>query len=159
MSQVADFVSVIVRREQAVLLVQQSWDGDQAYWTLPGGQVEAGESATAAALREVHEEAGLTIATLGNVAYRVEMQQADDSRTRHSICYETEAWSGVPQVNDPDDLVTAAQFFDLREALYKISELDYRVTVEPAISYLQGTVPHGTLFRYRMFAPFAVERL
>lgn len=154
-----DFVAAIVRKQQQILLVQQSWDGETPYWTLPGGRVEADETAQEAAVREVAEETGLTVTELGCVAYRVEMQQADGSHTRHAICYEVDAWTGLPQANDPDGYVIAAQFFSLREALYKISELNYRVTAEPAISYLQGTVPIDTQFRYLMHAPFEVERL
>ena len=41
-----------------VLLVRRADDG---YWELPGGRVEVGESASAAVIREVAEEAGITI--------------------------------------------------------------------------------------------------
>ncbi|MGH3782942.1 MAG: NUDIX hydrolase [Pseudonocardiaceae bacterium] len=46
----------------AVLLVRRADDG---YWELPGGRVEVGESASAAAVREVAEEAGVTIKVTG----------------------------------------------------------------------------------------------
>ncbi|MFZ2119232.1 MAG: NUDIX domain-containing protein, partial [Pseudonocardiaceae bacterium] len=39
-----------------VLLVRRADDG---YWELPGGRVEVGESASAAVVREVAEEAGV----------------------------------------------------------------------------------------------------
>jgi 8-oxo-dGTP pyrophosphatase MutT (NUDIX family) len=45
-----------------VLLVRRVDDG---YWELPGGRVEVGESASAAAVREVAEEAGVTIKITG----------------------------------------------------------------------------------------------
>jgi ADP-ribose pyrophosphatase YjhB (NUDIX family) len=45
-----------------VLLVRRADDG---YWELPGGRVEVGESASAAVVREVAEEAGLTIKVTG----------------------------------------------------------------------------------------------
>lgn len=45
-----------------VLLVRRDDDG---YWELPGGRVEVGESASAAAAREVAEEAGVTIKITG----------------------------------------------------------------------------------------------
>ena len=41
-----------------VLLVRRADDG---YWELPGGRVEVGESASAAVVREVAEEAGVAI--------------------------------------------------------------------------------------------------
>ncbi|MBV8538992.1 MAG: NUDIX domain-containing protein [Pseudonocardiales bacterium] len=45
-----------------VLLVRRADDG---YWELPGGRVEVGESASAAAIREVAEETGVTIRVTG----------------------------------------------------------------------------------------------
>ncbi|MBV9729828.1 MAG: NUDIX domain-containing protein, partial [Pseudonocardiales bacterium] len=40
-----------------VLLVRRADDG---YWELPGGRIEIGESASAAVIREVAEETGVT---------------------------------------------------------------------------------------------------
>jgi len=45
-----------------VLLVRRADDGN---WELPGGHVEVGESASEAAIREVAEEAGVTIKVTG----------------------------------------------------------------------------------------------
>ena len=45
-----------------VLLVRRTDDG---YWELPGGRVEVGESASAAVVREVAEEAGVAIKVTG----------------------------------------------------------------------------------------------
>jgi 8-oxo-dGTP pyrophosphatase MutT (NUDIX family) len=45
-----------------VLMVQRADDG---YWELPGGRVDVGESASAAVVREVGEEAGVTIKVSG----------------------------------------------------------------------------------------------
>lgn len=49
----------IVRNDrEQILLVRRVDDG---YWELPGGRIEVGESASAAAVREVAEETGITI--------------------------------------------------------------------------------------------------
>lgn len=45
-----------------ILLVRRADDG---YWELPGGRVEVGESASAAVIREVAEEAGVAITVTG----------------------------------------------------------------------------------------------
>jgi 8-oxo-dGTP pyrophosphatase MutT (NUDIX family) len=52
-------VFAVVRNQCGqVLLVQRA---DTAYWELPGGWIEVGESARAALVREVAEEAGIAV--------------------------------------------------------------------------------------------------
>jgi 8-oxo-dGTP pyrophosphatase MutT (NUDIX family) len=52
-------VSAVIFDRRRRLLLQQRSDGGQ--WGLPGGSVEIGESLTAAVVREVSEETGLTV--------------------------------------------------------------------------------------------------
>lgn len=53
-------VGAVVRRADSVLLVRQSSGHSlEGRWTIPWGQIEAGESPTAAVLREIEEEAGV----------------------------------------------------------------------------------------------------
>jgi 8-oxo-dGTP pyrophosphatase MutT (NUDIX family) len=47
---------VVVRHGDAVLMIFDSW---RRQWELPGGMLEPGESARAAAVRELHEETGI----------------------------------------------------------------------------------------------------
>src|ERR1041385_2547102 len=51
------FALVVVRRGHRFLLTQERKYG--ATWSIPGGRVEAGESLTDAAIREVLEETGV----------------------------------------------------------------------------------------------------
>jgi ADP-ribose pyrophosphatase YjhB (NUDIX family) len=50
---------VLIQEDEKLLLVRQNY-GEQ-YWSLPGGVVEAGESITEAAIREVQEETNLHV--------------------------------------------------------------------------------------------------
>jgi len=51
--------SAAIFRRREVLLVERAKKPLQGLWSLPGGHIEAGEPATAAALREVREETGV----------------------------------------------------------------------------------------------------
>jgi len=62
---VAPFVFVAVRRPAGQLLLVRR--RDSGVWELPGGRVDLGESALAAAVRETAEEAGLVVRIIGVV--------------------------------------------------------------------------------------------
>src|SRR5215469_10882389 len=63
-------VSVVVLQGGDVLLVQRGKGAYRGLWSLPGGAIELGETAEAAARRELMEETGLLASdlTLGDVA-------------------------------------------------------------------------------------------
>jgi len=63
-------VSVVVLQGDDVLLVQRGKGAYRGLWSLPGGAIELGEPAEAAARRELLEETGLLASnlTLGDVA-------------------------------------------------------------------------------------------
>lgn len=50
-----------------VLVIKRSWGRNAGQWAMPGGRVDPGESAMAAALRELHEETAIE-ASEGDVA-------------------------------------------------------------------------------------------
>jgi phosphatase NudJ len=62
------FALVVVRRGDRFLLVRERKYGSP--WAIPGGRVERGEQLAEAAVREVHEEAGVPVVLTG--IYRVE---------------------------------------------------------------------------------------
>jgi 8-oxo-dGTP diphosphatase len=55
-------VGAIIRRGDAVLLVQRGRAPAAGKWSVPGGRVEFGETLAAAVVREVQEETGLSVA-------------------------------------------------------------------------------------------------
>jgi 8-oxo-dGTP diphosphatase len=57
--------SAALFRSCAVLLVERGSPPAEGLWSLPGGLIEPGETAIAAALREVREETGLRAEILG----------------------------------------------------------------------------------------------
>jgi 8-oxo-dGTP diphosphatase len=54
--------SLAVFRGNTVLLVERGQGRLKGFWSLPGGHIEPGEAARAAALRETREEAGIEVA-------------------------------------------------------------------------------------------------
>jgi len=57
--------SAAIFRDRAVLLVERGKGALAGIWSLPGGHIEPGETAAAAALREVGEETGVTARLFG----------------------------------------------------------------------------------------------
>ena len=55
---------VALIRGQTILLIKRSYEPFRGLWTFPGGGIEAGETPAECAVREVHEEVGLTVRTL-----------------------------------------------------------------------------------------------
>lgn len=55
-------VGVVIPHEDQILLVRHR-KGPKTYWMLPGGGLDYGETFSACAEREVHEETGLKIKT------------------------------------------------------------------------------------------------
>lgn len=56
---------LLLDADDRVLLLCSRGDAEGAYWYTPGGAVEAGESYEAAAMRELGEELGVSVASVG----------------------------------------------------------------------------------------------
>jgi 8-oxo-dGTP diphosphatase len=56
--------SVALVRKTDVLLIQRNRAPSEGLWTLPGGRLEAGETAEQCAIREIKEELGLGVFAL-----------------------------------------------------------------------------------------------
>ena len=69
--------SIAVFKGDTVLLVQRGRAPFRGLWSLPGGSIEPGESASEAALRELNEESGTT-AKIEGVVENVELAVTDD---------------------------------------------------------------------------------
>ncbi len=63
-------VSAGIFRDGKILLVRRAREPSKGFYTFPGGRVEFGESLVGALAREVFEETGLIIETIGLAGFR-----------------------------------------------------------------------------------------
>jgi len=140
-------VAAIIRRGDEILLVEQQGKDDLASsWALPGGRVESSELFHDALAREVREETGLMVATIGQLAYLV---QAESDHRTLVLMFEVKDWSGEIRVNDPDGYVLQARFVAQSDAIALLEKLPLRHMHEPLVAYLRGEVKPGAMWFYR----------
>jgi 8-oxo-dGTP pyrophosphatase MutT (NUDIX family) len=100
-----------------VLLVRRTDDG---YWELPGGRIELGESASAAAAREVAEEAGVTIEVTGlagvysDPAHVLAYPHGGGVYQQLAVCFH--ALAATTEARPDQDETSAAAWFDPERA-------------------------------------------
>jgi ADP-ribose pyrophosphatase YjhB (NUDIX family) len=75
-------IGVVVLRANTVLLIRRGRPPAEGSWSLPGGAQELGETAEAAARRELAEETGLTVGPLYLAGYVDSLHQDADGRLR-----------------------------------------------------------------------------
>jgi ADP-ribose pyrophosphatase YjhB (NUDIX family) len=96
-------IGIVVLRAGSVVLVRRGKAPNPGGWTLPGGAQELGETAEAAARRELAEETGLSVGTL-HLAGTVDLIRPDpDGRVRYhyTIIDFAALWvSGEPRAGD-----------------------------------------------------------
>ena len=91
--------SVLLFRGDEVLLVKRSGGTMSGLWSAPGGHVEMGETAFAAATRELLEETGLTAPALAALTtHVVGMDSASDASAR---VYEIAVFAGIAEPKAP----------------------------------------------------------
>jgi 8-oxo-dGTP diphosphatase len=124
--------SALIRRGDEILLVHQYRPQDPyPNWFLPGGRLEAGELLSEGLAREVWEEAGLDLVTVGQLAYCTHAFDAVEHSQSIAFVFEVAEWSGSPNSNDPDDTVSDVRWFPLEEALVHLERVPWHSMREP----------------------------
>ncbi len=112
---------VVCFRGSQVLLIRRATPPRLDEWSLPGGRIEWGEAAAAAALRELEEETAVRAELLGLIDV-VDGLFHDESGAceRHYVLVDyAAAWiSGEPIAGDD---ASEARFWSLDEALAKVA--------------------------------------
>ena len=114
--------------DSRVLLLQRSDDGT---WNLPGGRIEPGETAWAAALREAREEAGWSPEDTGTAPWGSPIQ----TRTRRGGAFVTfplrVGWAFLPGLNRES----------LAWAWVRPSDAAARFPLHPGVAQVLAQVP------------------
>lgn len=95
--------SAVVSDSDNRILLQRRTDNTR--WSIPGGRIEIGESASAAAVRETLEETGFIVRPLyvvGVYSDPANVVQYEDGEVRQqfSVCFACELLGGEPQTSE-----------------------------------------------------------
>lgn len=133
------YVGSIVFLDGAILLVQQpDFFTGELLWTLPSGGIEAGESPTVAAARELAEESGC----------RIDPDRFDliaTSEVRQNGRRLSQSWNFTASTTDPrlapadpDEEILDARWFEPARAVELLVTHRYDPIREPALRFLNG---------------------
>lgn len=95
--------AAVIVKDGRVLMVRRRVKEDQLSWQFPAGEVEAGESAAAAAVRETQEETGLTVRAAENLGERVHPNTG-----RTMVYVACDVVDGTAHVADEEELAEVA---------------------------------------------------
>jgi ADP-ribose pyrophosphatase YjhB (NUDIX family) len=99
-------VSAAIIRDGHVFIARRARGPALGVWTMPGGMVEAGETLSAALVREILEETSMTIEPVALAGHREVMVRDDEGRiSRHFVilCFASRWVSGEPMLNEELD--------------------------------------------------------
>ncbi|MFE0421577.1 NUDIX hydrolase [Streptomyces sp. NPDC058953] len=123
--------AAVVVHEGRLLMVRRRRSEGRLSWQFPAGEIEPGESAAAATVREAKEETGLDVAPLRLLGERV--HPSTGRRMTYTAC---EVTGGTARVGDPEDLAELA--WVRREEIAEFVPYGF---FEPVQRYLDETLP------------------
>jgi 8-oxo-dGTP diphosphatase len=150
-------VFVVIRNAAGEILLQQRANTGylDGYWDLPSGHVEHGESLLDAAVRELAEEVGVTVAK--DTLKLINIDQYFMGKTDHdyvNFTFAASGWQGEPRICEPEKCSTIGWFAlgALPEKCVNVvrvneragfgDQLTFAVTDRAAFESLVGPLPH-----------------
>lgn len=102
--QIATRIAVLALiKDDQVLLLQRSSDAPWMpnVWHVPGGRVEAGETVQEAAVREIREELGISVAVDDLTFQGVVAYDETNGEDVDTFQFSTHRWQGEPRLMEP----------------------------------------------------------
>jgi 8-oxo-dGTP diphosphatase len=156
--------SAILRDGDEILLVLEAAPGEEPSWALPGGRLEDGELIDECLEREMLEETGLRIESMGRLAFVKQIDNRQSGRHRGDLAgdylltvwtFEVDSWTGALEPRDPDGYVVEARWTPLQEAITKLAPGERH---DLTVMYLRGEIEPGSLHLLRRHADGSVSR-
>ena len=147
-------VGGVARRRDSVLLVHEFTLGGEGpdQWVLPGGRLEAGELLDVAVKREVEDETGLKVASVGSLAFGSQHYAPGRDQPLLFLAFNVELAS-LPDAafapNDPDGLIIEARFVPIPQAIDLVLSAGVFPGSQSTADYLRqepGTAPTFSLW-------------
>lgn len=104
MYKIPAYVGIILKKDNQVLLVKRTnTDWASGFWNFPGGLLEEDETLINAAIREAHEEIGVTLNPNNMKLVQVLHVRKSDKNTKDifGFGFLAETWQGTPINNEP----------------------------------------------------------
>jgi 8-oxo-dGTP diphosphatase len=125
--------SCYIVKNQRLLMVRRIKQEAGLEWAAPSGHVEVGETPEEAAVRDVREEVGLTVAVERLLGDRIH-----PATGRHLIYFACRIVSGVPALV-ADDEISAIEWCDLGTVRERWADLKGEI-YPPVLAYLEQTM-------------------
>jgi len=144
---VAVVAAGLLRRDGNLLMVRQAGPGEEPFWSVPGGRIEAEELATEGLVREVREETGITVLDPGTLAFALQQDERREGYFATVWVFEVARFEGEIRVDDPDGFVCAAAWLPLPEAILHLEQISWQPLT---VRYLRGEIEPGSVWFRRM---------